>query len=133
LLLLKLCCSHGNRQLLCQCLGDIYRKDKLHWSGFRSQLGGRDRGLQDHAPVQRMSRRHVRYSQVEWWVTYKSDAHLWPFNPGNDSWVSGTRCLLPDNLTGYFKLLRSIPSCSVRTTTTMPRFKHITSVDLVLY
>jgi hypothetical protein len=34
LLLLKLCRSHGNRQLLCQYFGDVYRNDELHWDGF---------------------------------------------------------------------------------------------------
>jgi hypothetical protein len=32
--LLKLCRSHGDRQLLCQRFGDVYRKDELHWDGF---------------------------------------------------------------------------------------------------
>jgi hypothetical protein len=33
-------------------------RDELHWDGFWSQLRDRDRGSQNHAPVQRMSRRH---------------------------------------------------------------------------
>jgi hypothetical protein len=33
-LLLKLCRSHGNRQLLCQRFGDVDRQDELHRGGF---------------------------------------------------------------------------------------------------
>jgi hypothetical protein len=33
-LLLKLCRSHGNRQLLCQRFGDVDRQDELHRDGF---------------------------------------------------------------------------------------------------
>src|SRR5262249_41221153 len=55
LLLLKLGHSHGNRQLLCQCFGNVRRHDELHRDGFWSQLRDRDRSSKDHAPVQRMS------------------------------------------------------------------------------
>jgi Outer membrane protein beta-barrel domain len=55
LLLLKLGHSHGNRQLLCQCFGNVRRHDELHRDGFWSQLRHRDRSSKDHAPVQRMS------------------------------------------------------------------------------
>jgi hypothetical protein len=63
--LLNLRHSHRHRQLLCQCFGDVYRKDELHWDRFWSQLRDRDRGSQDHAPVQRMSRGYFRDPQIE--------------------------------------------------------------------
>jgi len=82
LLLLKLCHSHGNRQLLRQCFGNVRRHDELHRDGFWSHLRERDRGSQDHAPVQRMSRGHFHYSQIERRLTFKFDAHRWPLGFG---------------------------------------------------
>jgi hypothetical protein len=47
-LFLKPCHSHGNRQLLRQCFGNVRRHDELHRDGFWSHLRERDRGSQDH-------------------------------------------------------------------------------------
>ena len=60
----------------------------------------RDRSSHDHAPIQRMSRRDFRYSQVERRLTFKFDGHRWPLCA--PSMIADFRTLRPKSVPVQF-------------------------------